>query len=131
MRDQQYKDFSRNLADPGWCWRRWRSLPRRRELDAAGVDKQRPAPYVDCPAQLGQAQYAITRGNSFEAQVKANGYAELLRLLREQLGLTIPEVSYDDLEHVGDNRSPAVRHVRTRNLLARAAASRPDAGTLF
>ena len=104
---------------------------RRAIMDAAGVDKQRLASYTGCPAPFGQSQFAITRGNAFEAQVKANGCAELLRLLREQLGLPIPEVSYDDLEEVGGNTSRELRHARTRSLLARAAASGAGAGTLF
>jgi hypothetical protein len=104
---------------------------RRAVMDAAGVDKQRLASHAGFPAPFGQSQFAITRGNAFEAQVKANGCAELLRLLRERLDLPIPEVSYDDLEEVGGNTSRELRHARTRSLLARAAASGTDAGTLF
>lgn len=104
---------------------------RRAVLDAAGVDKQRLASRVGFPARFGQSQFAITRGKSFEALVKANGCAELLRLLRVQIGLPIPEASYDDLETVGDNPSLGLRHARTRALLARAAAGSGDAGTLF
>lgn len=104
---------------------------RRAIMDAAGVDKQRVAAHAGFPAPFGQSQFAITRGNAFEAQVKANGCAELLRLLRDQLGLTIPEVSYDDLEEVGGNTSRELRHQRTRRLLARTVASRAGAGTLF
>ncbi len=104
---------------------------RRAIMDAAGVDKQRLAAYSGFPAPFGQSQFAITRGNAFEAQVKANGCAELLRLLREHLGLSIPEVSYDDLNDVGGNTGLVVRHVRTRSLLARAVNSGSDAGTLF
>jgi hypothetical protein len=104
---------------------------RRAIMDAAGVDKQRLATCAGFAAPFGQSQFAITRGNSFEAQVKANGCAELLRLLRERLGLPIREVSYDDLEEVGGNTSLQVRHTRSRSLLARAAASGAEAGTLF
>src|SRR5258708_2260853 len=104
---------------------------RRAVMDAAGVDKQRLASHAGFPAPFGQSQFAITRGNAFEAQVKANGCAELLRLLREQLALPIPEVSYDDLEEVGGNTSAELRHARTRRLLARAAAWGAEAGTLF
>jgi hypothetical protein len=104
---------------------------RRALMDAAGIDKPRVASYIGFPAPFGQSQFAITRGNAFEAQVKANGCAELLRLLREQLGLPIPEVSYDDLEEVGGNRSQELRHARTRRLMARAVASGQDAGTLY
>src|SRR5204863_4230445 len=78
-----------------------------------------------------QSQFAITRGKTFEAQVKADGCAELLRLLRDLLDLPIPEVAYDDLETVGGNTSMDVRHARSRLLLSRAAAAADDAGTLF
>ena len=104
---------------------------RRAVMDAAGVDKQRLASYAGFPARFGQSQFAIGRGNAFEAQVKAGGCAELLRLLREQLDLPIPEVSYDNLDDVGGNTSLPVRHARTRALLSRAARSAQDAGTLF
>jgi hypothetical protein len=104
---------------------------RRAVMDAAGVDKQRIAGHLGFPARFGQSQFAITRGNAFEAQVKASGCAELLRLLRDHLALTIPEVSYDDLEQVGGNTSRELRHARTRTLLGRAAASGADAGTMF
>jgi hypothetical protein len=104
---------------------------RRAVLDAAGIDKERLASYVGFPARFGQSPFAITRGNAFEAQVKANGCAQLLRLLRERLDLPLPEVSYDDLETVGDNTNQQLRYTRTRSLLARAAASGQDSGTLF
>ncbi|MGH3283703.1 MAG: hypothetical protein ACRDPD_03290, partial [Streptosporangiaceae bacterium] len=87
---------------------------RRAIMDAAGIDKPRLGRYVGFPARFGQSRFALARGNAFEAQVKANGCAELLRLLREQLGLPIPEVSYDDLEEVGGNTSRELRHARTR-----------------
>jgi len=104
---------------------------RRAVLDAAGVDKQRLASHTGFPAPFGQSQFALGRGNAFEAQVKANGCAELLRLLREHLMLPIPEASYDNLDDVGGNTSLAIRHAKTRALLARAAGSGVDAGTLF
>ena len=104
---------------------------RRAVMDAAGVDKSRLASYLGFPAPFGQSQFAIGRGNAFEAQVKANGCAELLRLLREHLRLTIPEVSYDNLDDVGGLTSLDVRHARTRALVARAADSGTGAGTLF
>ncbi len=122
-RDHNARSIAALTSNPGCA--------RRAVMDAAGVDKQRLAAYAGFPAPVGQSRFAITRGNAFEAQVKANGCAELLRLLRERLGLPIPEVSYDDLEAVGGNASREVRHARTRSLLARAAAAGEDAGTLF
>jgi hypothetical protein len=122
-RDHSARTIAALTSNPGCA--------RRALLDAAGVDKQRIAACTGFPAPFGQSRFAITRGNAFEAQVKANGCAELLRLLRDKLGLPIPEVSYDDLETVGGNASRQVRYVRTRALLGRAAAAGEDAGTLF
>jgi hypothetical protein len=104
---------------------------RRAILDAAGVDKQRIAAYAGFPAPFGQSRFALARGNAFEAQVKADGGAELLTLLRERLRLPIPEAHYDDLSEVGGNTSLDLRHARTKKLLARAATSSQDAGTMF
>ncbi|RSM35222.1 hypothetical protein DMB66_60645, partial [Actinoplanes sp. ATCC 53533] len=71
---------------------------------------------------FGQSQFAITRGNAFEAQVKANAFAELIRLLRETLGLELNEVGQTDLEEVGGNTSQEMRHIRSRQKLTGAAA---------
>lgn len=98
-------------------------------MDAAGADKGAIAARVGFPAKFGQSQFAITRGNAFEAKVKALGCAELLRLLREVLNLPEAEVAYDDLEQVGYTSSPQVRYDRTRELLAKAASG--GGGTLF
>jgi hypothetical protein len=103
---------------------------RRAVMDAAGADKQRLAAYAGFPAPFGQSRFALSRGNAFEAQVKANGAAELLALLREHLNLPIPEAHYDDLSEVGGNTSLDLRHVHTRNLLVRASGE-TDAGTMF
>ncbi|PPJ06403.1 hypothetical protein [Nocardia cyriacigeorgica] len=102
---------------------------RRALLDAAAVDKAAIAQALGHPPQFGQSQFAITRGNAFEAMVKANGCAELLALLRDKLDLTLPEVAYHDLATVGDNAGNTVRYQRTRQLLADAIRS--GTGTLF
>jgi hypothetical protein len=104
---------------------------RRAIMDAAGVDKQRVAAYTGFPAPFGQSTFAFARGNAFEAQVKANGGAELLTLLREHLNLPIPEAHYDDLSEVGGNASLDLRHAETRNVLARAVRDSETAGTMF
>ncbi|WP_406861117.1 hypothetical protein ABZO31_11880 [Streptomyces sp. HUAS MG47] len=54
---------------------------RRALLDGAGVDKSTLASRLGSPAAYGQSQFAIMRGNAFEAKVKADGGRELLRLL--------------------------------------------------
>ncbi|MFB4318834.1 hypothetical protein [Actinomadura sp. 21ATH] len=102
---------------------------RRGVMDAAGVDKDFLARELGFPAPFGQSQFAITRGNAFEAQVKADGCAELLTLLRDTLGLDVPEVAYDDLEVVAGHEGRELRHGRTRRLLARALET--GEGTLF
>ncbi|MGI5213177.1 hypothetical protein [Plantactinospora sp. CA-290183] len=106
---------------------------RRAVLDGAGVDKQRLVAHVGFPARFGQSRFAITRGNAFEAQVKADGCAELVRLLRERLGLPIPEVGYDDVESVSaaERESNEVRYARTRALLTRSASGAEGVGSLF
>ncbi|GAA4599696.1 hypothetical protein GCM10023194_80500 [Planotetraspora phitsanulokensis] len=104
---------------------------RRALLDAAGVDKQRTATHLGFPAPFGQSPFAITRAKSFDALVKANGCAHLLRLLRSTLDLSISEASYSDISDVGGNDDHQVRHTRTRALLKRAATDGDGAGTLF
>ncbi|MFD8886954.1 hypothetical protein ACFV0H_31290 [Streptomyces erythrochromogenes] len=58
---------------------------RRALLDGAGVDKNALATALGSPAAFGQSQFAIVRGNSFEAKVKGDGGAELLRLVHAHL----------------------------------------------
>lgn len=100
-------------------------------MDAAGVDKQRIAAHAGFPAPFGQSGFAFARGNAFEAQVKANGGAELLTLLREHLDLPIPEAHYDDLSDVGGNVNLDLRHAETRNKLRQAATDAAGTGTMF
>ena len=64
---------------------------RRALLDGAGVDKGALAQALGAPAPFGQSQFAFARGNSFEAKVKADGGAELIRLLCACTGETPPE----------------------------------------
>ncbi|MGW3557672.1 hypothetical protein ACWDNT_09930 [Streptomyces sp. NPDC000963] len=68
---------------------------RRALLDGAGVDKSALAAKLGSPAPFGQSQFAIVRGNSFEAKVKADGGRELLRLLgvEEPGGVAVPELT--------------------------------------
>ncbi|WTI18232.1 NERD domain-containing protein [Streptomyces sp. NBC_00820] len=58
---------------------------RRAILDGAGVDKAALASALGAPSAFGQSQFALTRGNAFEARVKADGGAELLRLAHSRL----------------------------------------------
>ncbi|WP_425086620.1 hypothetical protein [Streptomyces cyanogenus] len=74
---------------------------RRAVLDGAGVDKARLATALGAPSGFGQSQFALTRGNAFEARVKADGGAELLRLVHTRLdpgaeppaGAAVPDLS--------------------------------------
>jgi hypothetical protein len=106
---------------------------RRALMDAAGADKAAIATHVGFPQRPGASQspFALRRGAIFEAQVKTAGGADLVRLLRDKLGLDLPEVSYSDLESVGGNISREVRYRRTRALLLRAAGHPDEAGTLY
>ncbi|WP_051450995.1 hypothetical protein [Actinospica robiniae] len=103
---------------------------RRAVLDAAGVDKRRLAERVGSPARFGQSPFAITRGLMFEKQIKADGCAQLLDLLRSELGFDVPGHEYVDLGvepaatpggagGVATDRGS--RYRRTRELFSRVA----------
>ncbi|PWU51750.1 hypothetical protein DLJ46_04430 [Micromonospora globispora] len=93
---------------------------RRAVLDSAGVDKTGLAERLGFPARFGQSRFAITRGNAFEAQVKADGGVELLRLVAERLGVPVPErASWTDLGGADDLPD---RHERSRAALTGAGA---------
>ncbi|MGW7516039.1 hypothetical protein ACWGJ2_10645 [Streptomyces sp. NPDC054796] len=92
---------------------------RRALLDGAGVDKGALAEALGAPASFGQSQFAFVRGNAFEAQVKADGGAELIRLLCARTGEEPPEadgIAVPDLAADG----PAGRAERTRLALTGA-----------
>lgn len=104
---------------------------RRAVLDAAGVDKRKLAERIGFPARYGQSPFAITRGLAFEKQVKTDGCAALLELLRNSLGFDVPEHEYVDLgaepaahdvPGAGPSIDRAARYEHTRALFARVAA---------
>ncbi|RZU52260.1 hypothetical protein EV385_4108 [Krasilnikovia cinnamomea] len=90
---------------------------RRAVLDAAGVDKPRLADRVGFPGTFGQSRFALARGNSFEAMLKADGCALLRSVLAGVLGPGASAAGYDDLGEDADD-TLAARHARTRGLLA-------------
>ncbi|MFG2355960.1 hypothetical protein [Streptomyces sp. NPDC048521] len=101
---------------------------RRAILDGAGVDKARLASALGAPSGFGQSQFALTRGNAFEAKVKADGGAELLRLAHARLdpGAVPPETAVvPDLTAQG----PEGRTARTA--LALREATRAGGWTLL
>ncbi|WP_307835503.1 hypothetical protein, partial [Streptomyces adelaidensis] len=92
---------------------------RRALLDGAGVNKAVLAGALGSPSAFGQSQFAFMRGNAFEARVKADGGAELLRLVHERLdpGAEPPlTASVPDLTAVG----PEGRAARTALALREA-----------
>ncbi|WP_424213675.1 hypothetical protein ACN20G_17225 [Streptomyces sp. BI20] len=102
---------------------------RRALLDGAGVDKTALAAALGSPSAFGQSQFAIARGNSFEARVKADGGAELLRLVHRELAPHLPEPGPDTV------RTPALtaagpegRAARTALALREAARAAADEG---
>ncbi|MGV9553613.1 hypothetical protein ACWDR6_35180, partial [Streptomyces ardesiacus] len=104
---------------------------RRAILDGAGVDKGALASALGSPSVFGQSQFAFVRGNAFEARVKADGGAELLRLVHERLdrGARPPaeaRVEVPDLSATG----PEGRAART-SLALREATGTPGAWTLL
>ncbi|MEW2609027.1 hypothetical protein AB0937_02200 [Streptomyces sp. NPDC047880] len=102
---------------------------RRAILDGAGVNKAALAGALGSPSAFGQSQFALTRGNAFEAKVKADGGAELLRLVHDKLDRSAePPVAarVPDLTATG----PRGRTARTE-LELREAAARPGTWTLL
>lgn len=89
---------------------------RRALLDAAGIDKGAVAQVLGAPAPFGQSQFAFARGHAFEARVKAEKCAELLRLLGapEDSGALLPDLSA---------AGPEGRTERTRLALVEATAA--------
>ncbi|MFF0202246.1 hypothetical protein [Streptomyces sp. NPDC005017] len=102
---------------------------RRAILDGAGVHKATLASALGSPSAFGQSQFALTRGNAFEAKVKADGGAELLRLAHRVLapGSEPPQdAAVPDLTAAG----PEGRTARTA-LALREAAGAPGTWTLL
>jgi hypothetical protein len=95
---------------------------RRAVLDAAGVDKPRLAEHIGFPARFGQSRFALARGIGFESMLKADGATQLLDLLRDALGIEVPDVSYDDLG-ADDDDTMSARHARTRTMVAAQAGA--------
>ncbi|MFE0189869.1 hypothetical protein [Streptomyces sp. NPDC059008] len=97
---------------------------RRALLDGAGIDKGALAQALGSPATHGQSQFALIRGNAFEARVKADGGTELLRLLHERFAPGTPppgpeEIAAPDLSAAG----PEGRAARTALALREATAA--------
>ncbi|MDG9720813.1 hypothetical protein [Streptomyces sp. DH24] len=102
---------------------------RRAILDGAGVDKAALATALGSPSAFGQSQFALVRGNAFEAKVKADGGTELLRLVHEKLDPTAEPpaaAQVPDLTAAG----PEGRAARTA-LALREATGTPGAWTLL
>jgi hypothetical protein len=98
---------------------------RRALLDGAGVDKSALADALGAPSAFGQSQFALARGNVFEARAKADGGAQLLRLVHERVGgagepdpaagpVAVPDLSAD---------GPQGRTARTALALREAATT--------
>jgi hypothetical protein len=101
---------------------------RRALMDASGTDKNLIAAHTGYKAPFGQSRFALARGNSFEAQVKDNGGAQLLHLLREHLKLAIEEAGYLDFNEALGRDGNEIRYAKTRQVLTSADKHQ---GTLF
>ncbi|MFI1989994.1 hypothetical protein [Actinoplanes sp. NPDC020271] len=94
---------------------------RRAVLDAAGVDKLKLAETIGFPGSFGQSRFALSRGNAFEAMLKADD----CELLRSVLGASDALLSYQDLGTDSDD-TLSDRHSRTVSLLGSARAALID-----
>jgi hypothetical protein len=90
---------------------------RRAVLDAAGVDKLKLAERLGHPGSFGQSRFALSRGNAFEAMLKADD----CELLRSVLGADSSS-PYQDLGADGLQD----RHARTIEALSGARAALID-----
>ncbi|BBH66295.1 hypothetical protein ACTI_29800 [Actinoplanes sp. OR16] len=90
---------------------------RRAVLDAAGVDKLKLADRLGFPGSFGQSRFALSRGNAFEAMLKADD----CELLRSVLGADASS-GYQDLGASGLHD----RQARTVQVLADARAALID-----
>ncbi|MGX2997050.1 hypothetical protein JNUCC64_22775 [Streptomyces sp. JNUCC 64] len=99
---------------------------RRALLDGAGVDKGRVAARLGAPAVSGQSQFAIVRGHAFEARVKGDGGAGLLRLAHERLDPAAPAPAGDAVRvpPLSTEGGPGARVARTALALREAAGAR-------
>ncbi|GAA1603036.1 hypothetical protein GCM10009828_032120 [Actinoplanes couchii] len=93
---------------------------RRAVLDAAGIDKTKLAERVGFPGSFGQSRFALTRGNAFEAMLKADDCALLRTVLSAEAGLGYQDMGADSDDTLGE------RHTRTATLLASAQAALVD-----
>ncbi|MGW2639189.1 hypothetical protein [Streptomyces sp. NPDC001348] len=101
---------------------------RRAILDGAGVDKAAVASALGSPSVFGQSQFALTRGNAFEARVKADGGAELLRLVHARLD---PGAEPPQRTHVPDLSAPGPAGRTARTALALREAVEAGGWTLL
>ncbi|MFJ2902841.1 hypothetical protein [Streptomyces sp. NPDC087212] len=95
---------------------------RRAILDGAGVNKAALADTLGAPSGFGQSQFALTRGNAFEAKVKADGGAELLRLVHEKLDPTATAPAH---AHVPDLTASGPEGRTARTSLTLREATQP------
>ncbi|MEU8892302.1 hypothetical protein [Streptomyces sp. NPDC048442] len=70
---------------------------RRAVLDASGVDKAALATRLGHEARFGRSPLALTRERAFKSLVKWGAYAELIRLLRQQLSVPVEEAGVVDI----------------------------------
>ncbi|WP_428936536.1 hypothetical protein [Streptomyces sp. ACT015] len=101
---------------------------RRAILDGAGVNKAALAGALGSPSGFGQSQFALTRGNAFEAKVKGDGGAELLRLVHEHLDPTAAPPAGAHLPDLGAP-GPEGRTARTELTLREATHGAAGTGT--
>lgn len=94
------------------------------------MDKAALAEALGAPSGFGQSQFAIVRGNAFEARVKGDGGAELLRLTHERLHPRSPAPVAGELR-VPDLAAPGPQGRVARTSLALREATGAGAWTLL
>ncbi|MEU7056248.1 hypothetical protein [Streptomyces sp. NPDC046197] len=92
------------------------------------MDKAALARALGAPSAFGQSQFAFMRGNAFEGRVKADGGAELLRLVHQKLD---PGAEPPQQAHVPDLTAVGPEGRTARTALALREATPAGAWTLL
>lgn len=100
---------------------------------AVGADLDQLCEGTGFAVDFGQDPQAFKRGVTFEERLKANSYARLVDLLRQNAGFPIKDVRIEDLRHryPPNQAGLRLRAVETRRVLRQIADADPKAPNLI
>jgi hypothetical protein len=97
------------------------------------VDLERMCEKTQFKVPFGQDPQAFLRGEMFERRVKQHGYAELIRLLREEAGLPLerPRIANLRAQAPRNSEGMKIRFTLTKRLLKQIAEKHPEAPNII